>query len=164
MMDKDMMIRIAGVRKDSSDDGPGLRTVIFFQGCHMHCPGCQNRETQDPHGGVVWTVGELVKKVKEENYTHKITISGGEPLEQLPGLRCLIRQLENEGFDVGIYTGWNLNRVPLDLFPYLSFIKVGNFQEDLKNPMLHFVGSENQLMYRISHENGNNVLESVNLI
>lgn len=164
MMDKDMMIRVAGIRNDSSDDGPGLRTVIFFQGCHMHCPGCHNKEIQDPRGGVVLTVEELVKKVKAENYTRKVTISGGEPLEQLPGLRCLIHYLEKEGFDVGIYTGWNLNRVPLDLFPYLSFIKVGNFQESLKNPKLHFVGSANQSMYRIAHENGNNVLEPVALM
>lgn len=39
MMDKDMMIRIAGVRKDSSDDGPGLRTVIFFSGLSYALPG-----------------------------------------------------------------------------------------------------------------------------
>lgn len=41
------MLRIAGVQKESIVDGPGIRYVVFTQGCPHHCPGCHNPETHD---------------------------------------------------------------------------------------------------------------------
>ena len=40
-------IRVVDITHDSTVDGPGLRTVIWFGGCYLHCPGCHNKELQD---------------------------------------------------------------------------------------------------------------------
>ena len=45
------MIRIAGVVKESTVDGPGFRYVVFTQGCPHKCEGCHNPETHDLRGG-----------------------------------------------------------------------------------------------------------------
>lgn len=68
-------------------DGPGVRYVVFLQGCHMRCQYCHNPETWSMEGGEIWTPEDLFKKV----YRYKqywgdnggITVSGGEPLLQI---------------------------------------------------------------------------------
>ena len=54
-----MDIRIAGTVEDSIVDGPGLRFVVFVQGCPHHCEGCHNPETHDFSGGRLTTTDAL---------------------------------------------------------------------------------------------------------
>ncbi len=67
-------------------DGPGVRFVVFMQGCALRCKYCHNPETW-AGGGEEWTADELFKRVyRYKNYWGKkggITVSGGEPLLQL---------------------------------------------------------------------------------
>ena len=58
-------MRIAGLAHDSIVDGPGLRLTVFFQGCHHHCPGCQNPATWPFEGGEEYTVEQLVAQAKK---------------------------------------------------------------------------------------------------
>ena len=71
-------------------DGPGVRFVIFMQGCSLKCKYCQNRDTWDLHGGSTYSLEEIVSKVlRYQNYIMPnggVTISGGEPLLQTPFL------------------------------------------------------------------------------
>ena len=60
-MTRDLPIRWAGIVEESVVDGPGLRAVVFFQGCPHRCPGCHNPETwmsRGPfaYGGQVWYI------------------------------------------------------------------------------------------------------------
>ncbi|MCD8020010.1 MAG: pyruvate formate lyase-activating protein [Clostridiales bacterium] len=68
-------------------DGPGVRCVVFLQGCHMRCQYCHNPETWRKDGGQLWTAEDLFQKVyRYHNYwksTGGITVSGGEPLLQM---------------------------------------------------------------------------------
>lgn len=79
-------------------DGPGVRFVIFMQGCSLKCKYCQNRDTWDLHGGTTYSVEELIKKIlRYKNYIMPnggVTISGGEPLLQAKFLIELFTELK----------------------------------------------------------------------
>ena len=66
-------------------DGPGIRFVLFTQGCSLRCKYCQNRDTWEQKGGTLVTVKQVLEKIeKYKNYIIPsgggVTISGGEPL------------------------------------------------------------------------------------
>lgn len=79
-------------------DGPGIRFVIFMQGCTLKCKYCQNRDTWDLHGGTTYSVEELIEKIlRYKNYiipNGGVTISGGEPLLQTKFLIELFTELK----------------------------------------------------------------------
>ena len=78
--------RISSFETFGTLDGPGVRFVVFMQGCPLKCGCCHNPETQSIIGGRVYTVGEVFSRVlKYREYfgdTGGVTISGGEPLLQ----------------------------------------------------------------------------------
>lgn len=79
-------------------DGPGVRFVIFMQGCSLNCKYCQNRDTWDIHGGEEYLVDEILEKIlKYKNYIMPnggVTASGGEPLLQTKFLIELFTKLK----------------------------------------------------------------------
>lgn len=79
-------------------DGPGVRFVVFMQGCSLKCKYCQNRDTWDLHGGTTYTTKELIEKIlRYKNYiipNGGVTISGGEPLLQSKFLIELFTELK----------------------------------------------------------------------
>ena len=78
-----------------SVDGPGVRFVVFLQGCNLRCRYCHNPETWACGCGQRWTADKLFAHVwRYHNYWGKkggITVSGGEPLLQLPFLTEFFR-------------------------------------------------------------------------
>ena len=79
-------------------DGPGVRFVVFMQGCTLKCKYCQNRDTWDLNGGTIYSVTEIVEKIlRYKNYIMPdggVTISGGEPLLQTKFLIELFTKLK----------------------------------------------------------------------
>lgn len=67
--------RIHSFESCGTVDGPGIRFIVFMQGCLMRCKYCHNRDTWDTHGGKEVTVDEIMKDVMA--YRHFITASGG---------------------------------------------------------------------------------------
>ena len=114
--DKKIQARIHSFESLGAVDGPGLRFVIFMQGCHMRCQYCQNRDTWDMHAGTLYSVEDLKKKImKYKNYIMPhggVTISGGEPLLQTPFLISLFEELKKEGIHTCIDTAGNLEITP----------------------------------------------------
>ncbi len=82
-------------------DGPGLRFIVFMQGCHLECKYCHNRDTWYMNDGKYYTPEDILKMVvKYKNYfgtTGGITVSGGEPLLQAKFLIELFTLLKSEG-------------------------------------------------------------------
>jgi anaerobic ribonucleoside-triphosphate reductase activating protein len=128
-------------------DGPGVRTVVFFQGCDLRCKGCQNKSTWDMKSGTEVEVAELAALLKKEVCNKKITFSGGEPLMQAEGLIELCKLLG--GFSIAVYTGHELEEVPSELLDHIDYIKTGSFREELKTTVEPFVGSTNQEFRRL---------------
>ncbi|MDR0880054.1 MAG: pyruvate formate lyase-activating protein [Clostridioides sp.] len=79
--------KIHSIETFGTVDGPGIRYVIFFQGCPLKCKYCHNRDTWDTSGGKEYTVDELINDAqKYKSYRNAsgggMTISGGEPTLQ----------------------------------------------------------------------------------
>ncbi len=137
-------MRISGIANDSIVDGPGVRTVIFTQGCRHRCPGCHNPETWSFDGGTEYSLQELVDYLEKNCYTKKVTLSGGDPVyqEELPEL-C--RLLKERGYHIIVYTGFTWDRVcHMDFLRYIDVLVDGPFMESLQTLDKPFVGSSNQ--------------------
>jgi pyruvate formate lyase activating enzyme len=90
-------------------DGPGIRFIIFLQGCHLKCKYCHNRDTWDINGGSYKTIDEIFDKImKYKSYIKAsnggITVTGGEPLLQVKFVKELFTRLKKEGFHTCIDT------------------------------------------------------------
>lgn len=140
-------MRLAGIVRDSIVNGPGIRDVIFVQGCGRHCKGCQNTQTWNYDGGEYWSTPEIIKELS--NSSNDITISGGEPLDQFDALVRLLEQIRYKTKKrVWLYTG-NTIKEPINvtyqlLAEYVDVIVDGHFVEELKDSNLLFRGSSNQ--------------------
>lgn len=144
-------IECAGWRSDSCDDGPGVRSVLFLQGCSRNCKGCHNAGIKEHGKGTMVPVEELVEFIESHCGNKKITISGGEPLEQSDCLEILIHRLKEKGYNVCVYTGWEIERVPENIIRLVDYIKTGRFVMDLKDPDIQYVGSSNQHMFSVNN-------------
>ncbi|MCI5621626.1 MAG: pyruvate formate-lyase-activating protein [Lachnospiraceae bacterium] len=92
-------------------DGPGVRFVIFLQGCRMRCKYCHNPETWNTEVGEEWTPQDLFNKVfRYKNYWGKdggITVSGGEPLLQIDFLIEFFKLAKEKGVHTTVDTSGN---------------------------------------------------------
>lgn len=152
LMDGDKL-RIAGVQKESIVDGPGIRYVVFTQGCPHKCKGCHNPQTHDFNGGKDISIAELVSDIKKNPMIKGVTISGGEPFFQAKQVSKLIDNLQDKNYDYMVYTGYqyenlvqnaNENNGYMDLLSRTDILMDGKFVEELKNENTIFRGSTNQ--------------------
>ena len=92
--------RIHSTESFGTVDGPGVRLVIFFQGCPMRCLYCHNPDSWEPQGGTEITVEELLEQFERNRPFYRnggITASGGEPLVQMAFLRTLFEEAKKRG-------------------------------------------------------------------
>lgn len=92
-------------------DGPGVRFIVFMQGCHMRCRYCHNPDTWKMDGGDEVTADEILKRaLRFKPYWGKdggITISGGEPLLQIDFVIELFKKAKEFGINTCIDTAGN---------------------------------------------------------
>ena len=100
--------RIHSIETCGTLDGPGVRFVLFMQGCHLKCKYCQNRDTWDVNSGKIKTLDEIFNEImKYKNYICPdggVTVSGGEPLLQPKFLIELFKKLKAENIHTCIDT------------------------------------------------------------
>lgn len=130
-------------------DGPGLRTLIFMQGCDLRCPFCQNEKIWDKKGGYKWSIKILINELKKNSITKKVTITGGEPLFQLEALETLVDELYKEQFNIVLYTGHRKEDVPKDILSKINYLKYGPFILSKRTSTIPFVGSSNQVFEKL---------------
>lgn len=95
------MLRVHSIQSLGTLDGPGIRFVVFLQGCHLRCKCCHNPDTWPPSGGQELTAEELARRAAryKEYFGQQggITLSGGEPLLQAEGSYKLFRLCREAG-------------------------------------------------------------------
>ena len=88
--------------------GPGIRFVLFLQGCHLQCKYCHNRDTWNMNGGEYKSLDDIFEKImKYKNYIYPnggVTVTGGEPLLQVKFLIELFEKLKKENIHTCIDT------------------------------------------------------------
>ena len=119
--------RIHSFESFSTVDGPGVRYVIFLQGCPLRCKYCHNRDTRDVHLGEVYDAETIVEKIL--NYREYmgedggVTVSGGEPLLQIDFVIDLFKRLKAEGIHTAIDTSGFVDVDKLkDLLDYTDLV------------------------------------------
>jgi len=146
-------MKIAGLVHDSIVDGPGLRFVIYTQGCGLCCEGCHNPETWDYDGGFEITVDEIINQIKSNPLTDGITISGGEPFDKAADCYSLAAFAHVLGLNVWVFTGKTFEEIFTDasenndILKFLEQIDVlvdGRYVAKERTLALKWRGSKNQ--------------------
>lgn len=149
-----MNLRIAsGITLDSIVDGPGLRAVVWCQGCFHNCPGCHNPQTHSTEGGRLVAVEEVIEKISALKIHQGITFSGGEPFLQAKALVPIAEAAHRRGLDVWSFSGYKFEELLqdpqpncTDLLRNIDVLVDGRFIKELRDLSLRFRGSSNQRM------------------
>jgi anaerobic ribonucleoside-triphosphate reductase activating protein len=148
-----MQLRVAGIVKESIVDGPGIRYVVFAQGCPHLCRGCHNPQTWDSTGGEIKDTADLLKEIKKGKGLKGVTFSGGEPFEQAEAFVILGKEVKKLGLNVITYTGYIFEEIIelgksnpwyQELLTLTDILIDGPFMEEFKALDLPFRGSTNQ--------------------
>jgi anaerobic ribonucleoside-triphosphate reductase activating protein len=129
--------------------GPGLRYVIWTQGCTLACKGCWNKQFW-PKGGTPVTITDLVKEILQVKGIEGITILGGEPLQQANATLELIRSVKAVGQTVFMYTGYEpeeFDETMQACFDSSDIVVTGRYIESQRNVNLRWRGSTNQMVH-----------------
>jgi len=137
-------LKIWDIQRSCVNDGPGIRTTIFFQGCALNCLWCQNPEGKSVKVSThnEYSVSDIMEVIlKDKDYYKKtnggITLSGGDPLLQDPdSLIVLLKLLKENNIHIAVETALHVPSVNIEkIAPYIDLFLV-----DLKivgNEKLH---------------------------
>lgn len=122
-MGNEIIGRVSSIQTLGTVDGPGVRFVLFMQGCNLRCGCCHNPETWEINGGEEYTAEEIYKRVERcRSYFGEeggITLSGGEPLLQPEFAKELFILCHEKGINTCIDTsGSVLNDAVKELFEH----------------------------------------------
>jgi anaerobic ribonucleoside-triphosphate reductase activating protein len=133
----------------SKVNGPGVRFVIWVQGCSRGCAGCFNPSSHPLSGGFDISPEELAKEIPNCGIDG-ITVSGGEPFEQTLELKKLLALCKDRHLHTMVYTGFTYeelccsnDRDVQDCLSVIDLLVDGPYEENVP-PVLPWCGSGNQ--------------------
>lgn len=126
-----MIGRIHSTESFGTVDGPGIRFVVFMQGCTLKCKYCHNRDTWKVNSGTKITVEELIKNIENyrtyiDNSGGGVTVSGGEPLLQAEFITELFKKLKELGIHTALDTAGSIPLSPeiKELLKYTDLVLI----------------------------------------
>lgn len=116
--------RVHSIETFGTVDGPGIRFILFMQGCPLRCKYCHNRDTWDVKGGKEYTVDEIMTEVNKYAPYMKfsgggLTVSGGEATLQPEFLKELFKRAKKDGVHTCLDTSGFVNIETID--PVLDY-------------------------------------------
>lgn len=149
-------LRIHHLLPSSLANGPGLRAVVWVQGCALGCPGCFNPESHDFSAGEVITTKEMAARIMAvKEPIQGITISGGEPFHQHRALARLLADVRaQKDLSVLVFSGYTLEEInrlqAQELLAQIDVLIAGRYQAQQRiasgligsaNKSVHFLTS-----------------------
>lgn len=159
MMVPGEQVRLASLVEESIVDGPGMRFVLFTQGCPHRCPGCHNPQTHLKHGGRLYSLDQILSLYDQHTACQGITFSGGEPFLQGGPLAKIAEAIHARGGDVITYTGYRYERLKelakedegiLALLKETDLLIDGPYIQEKRSLEIPFVGSSNQRLIALT--------------
>ncbi len=156
-------LNVASITHDSIVDGPGLRYVVFVQGCIHNCRGCHNPKAIPFSGGAVMHPDEIMDDISRNPLLSGVTFSGGEPFCQAEALCGLAEMIRDQGLGLWIYSGYTFEQLLAlkdqhvqKLLSFADALVDGPFVLEKRTLAKRFAGSENQRIIdvRASLEHG----------
>ena len=150
-----MKLRLHAFEPASRSNGPGLRAVVWFQGCTLRCPGCFNPATHEPQGGYQSDTETLAGEILAlGTRIEGISISGGEPFQQPEALLDLLQRLAASHLSRLVFTGYTLPEIgnlPFgpDILTQVDVLIAGRYvaSQRTDHPLL---GSANQQLHLLT--------------
>lgn len=152
-MEDKVSVRLSGIAYESLVNGPGIRRVLFSQGCKHNCKGCFNPDTHSFEGGREFSADYLVEDILKNPMLKGVTFSGGDPLEQADKFAYIAERLKRHGLNVWSYTGYTFEYIVKQaanmkdwqkLLDNIDVLVDGRFECDKSIEGLKFRGSSNQ--------------------
>ena len=152
-MDDNNSIRLSGIAYESLVNGPGIRRVLFAQGCKHNCSNCFNKHTHSFDGGQIKKINELVEDIVSNPMLRGVTFSGGDPVEQAEKFAELAKEVKKAKLDIWCYTGYSFeyivkhqhqNKGWQELLKQIDVLVDGKYMDELADSHLRFRGSSNQ--------------------
>ena len=147
------ILNVHGIVPLSRANGPGDRMVIWLQGCSLRCPGCFNPETHPHKPHQLMTVDAVFDRIHESLSTIEgITLSGGEPLEQIDPLINLLQRVRfATSLSVVLFSGYELDNITqmkqgMHLLKMVDVLIAGPYIENLRHSR-NLTGSSNQQVH-----------------
>lgn len=157
-MDDKRFIRLSGIAYESLVNGPGIRRVLFSQGCIHNCEGCFNQDTHSFDGGKLLDMDKIVDDIRKNPILKGVTFSGGDPLEQADKFAYIADEVKKAGLNIWCYTGYTFEYILQhqserkgwhDLLQHIDVLVDGKFEQSLHDPALKFRGSSNQRIINV---------------
>ncbi len=162
-------IRLSGIISESIVDGPGLRYVLFTQGCLKSCYMCHNPETRDLKAGYLKSIRKIKEEIKKNPLIKGITFSGGEPFLQARKCYLISKYAKSLGLDCLSYSGYYIEEIikknqkdQINFLNSLDYLIDGPFEYDKLSLDLLFRGSSNQRIVDVKKTLKENKLVVIN--
>lgn len=147
-------------------NGPGERCCLWLQGCTLGCPGCFNPETHSFKNDADFEVAEIFTWIKQAKNIQGLTVSGGEPLQQLEALAELLHLVRSQtNLSTIVFTGFSYEEALL--IPHFDKLKnqidvliAGRYVADMRVSS-GFTGSANKTIHYLSSRYSTGDLELV---
>ena len=153
-MNKPSILKLAAFLPHSRANGPGLRSVLWVQGCSLGCEGCFNPDFQPFEGGYEATVADTVALLLAQPDIEGVSFSGGEPFTQATALAGVAEAVRAVGKGVMIFTGFEAaalraNRNPgvQRLLAAADLIAAGPYRHELAQSHPLLSSSNQELVY-----------------
>ncbi|WP_010293880.1 anaerobic ribonucleoside-triphosphate reductase activating protein [Clostridium senegalense] len=162
-------VNLAGIIHESLNNGPGIRRVLFAQGCKHNCKECFNPHTHGFGCGTDYKLDTIVEDINRNPLISGVTFSGGDPLEQANAFAKIAKEIKKTNKNVWCYTGYtfeyivkNFEKNPdwNELLNNIDVLVDGKFDQSKKDDDLKYRGSSNQRIINVKESlNKNKVVE-----